>query len=334
MNPPVLHKPRIGFLGVGWIGHNRLSALLESECAEVVGIVEPVAEMRERAQGLARHAAVCSSLEELLALRPDGVVISTPSALHASQCVAALKQRVAVFCQKPLARNAAETMEVVSAAQAANRLLAVDFSYRHTRACQAIKSVIDSGELGRIYAARLVFHNAYGPDKPWYLDRAQSGGGCLVDLGIHLVDLALWLLSDPVTRVHGYLYAQGKRLAQPQREVEDYASAVLELQSGATVEIACSWRLHAGCDAVIEGSVYGTQGGARFHNVRGSFYDFSAERMHGTKQELLIEPPDPWGGRAIVAWAARLRESNAFDPQALELVTVARLLDAIVEAAR
>jgi predicted dehydrogenase len=323
--------PRIGFLGVGWIGRNRLSALLDAKAAEVVAIADPSPEMRAAAHELIPGAALTSSLDELLSIGLDGIVVSTPSALHSAQCIAALRRGVPVFCQKPLARDGQETAAVLNAAREADRLLAVDFSYRHTRACQALKRMIDDGELGTIYAARFVFHNAYGPDKPWYFDRAQSAGGCLVDLGIHLIDLALWLLPEPVRKARGRLYRDGKLLRPPIREVESYASAALELESGGSVELACSWHLHAGCDAVIEGQVYGTRGGARFYNVNGSFYDFAAERMAGTRRDVLVEPPDAWGGRAIIDWAHRLRETNTFDPQANSILTVARLLDEIAQ---
>ena len=77
----------------------------------------------------------------------------------------------------------------MDAAREADRLLGVDLSYRHTEAVRRIKALIDDGRLGDIFAADLVFHNAYGPGKPWFFDKNQSGGGCVIDLGVHLVDL-------------------------------------------------------------------------------------------------------------------------------------------------
>ena len=107
--------------------------------------------------------------------RPTVVVIATPSALHAEQSIRALDAGAAVFCQKPLGRDAAEAASVVAAARAADRLLSVDFSYRFTRGMEAIAGLIRGGELGHVFAVDLVFHNAYGPGKPWFYDRAQSG---------------------------------------------------------------------------------------------------------------------------------------------------------------
>ena len=87
-----------------------------------------------------------------------------------------------------------------------------------------------------------------------------------------------------------------------------------------------------GHDAVIQGELFGTEGGARFHNVNGSFYDFAAEHMRRTGREQLITPPDAWGGRAAAHWARRLMESRAYDEGASEFLTVAQVLDGIVQA--
>src|SRR5206468_2810360 len=173
-----------------------------------------------------------------------------PSAMHAEQSIAALERGLAVFCQKPLGRTAAETRRVVDAARRADRLLCVDLSYRFTAGMQAIRDLVRQGELGEIYAVDVVFHNAYGPDKPWFRDMALSGGGCVIDLGSHLVDLALWTLHFPALRsATSRLYAGGKPLRASGREVEDYAIARLDLETGASVQLACSWNLHAGRDA-------------------------------------------------------------------------------------
>jgi predicted dehydrogenase len=327
-----IQRPRLGFLGVGWIGLQRMRAVLESGAAEIVAIADPSDKLRAAALEAAPNARPVSSIEELLALPLDGISIATPSALHAQHALACLAGGRAVFCQKPLARTLAETRTVVDAARAHNRLLEVDFSYRNTAALRALKAVIDSGELGPIYAARLVFHNAYGPDKPWYYDRAASGGGCVMDLGVHLVDSALWLLGERVTRVDSALYAQGKRIeasAVDGSQVEDYATARLELASGASVELACSWKLPVGSDAEIHAEFFGPYGAVRFRNVSGSFYDFVAERMQGTSCRLLAEPPDAWGGRTIVQWVERLAQSADFVPSADRLVEVASVLDRI-----
>ena len=99
------------------------------------------------------------------------------------------------------------------------------------------------------------------------------------------------------------------------------------------MRLTCSWRLHAGREAVIEAAFYGTGGGAALRNVAGSFYDFSAERFDGTSTQTLTDgPTDEWGGRAGADWARRLAAGERFDPAADDLVRVAQVLDAIYAA--
>jgi predicted dehydrogenase len=324
------HRPRLGFLGVGWIGRNRMEALAMDGAAEIVAIADADAQMRDAARVLEPRAALLESIDELLELPLDGVVIATPSALHARQAQAALARGMAVFCQKPLARTAAETRGVIDAARQADRLLGVDLSYRRTQGMQRVRECVVAGELGEVFAVNLVFHNAYGPDKAWFRDPLLSGGGCVIDLGIHLVDLALWTLGHPrVQAVSSCLHAGGHRLTLPSAQVEDHAVAQIELANGCVIRLTCSWNLPAGRDAVIEASFHGTRGGASFRNVDGSFYDFVAERFEGTRALPLARPPDAWSGRAAVHWARMLAAGGRFDPDVARLAQVAEVLDAI-----
>jgi predicted dehydrogenase len=307
-------RPRLAFAGLGWIGRNRMEAIVADGAAEAAYLCDVDTEL---------------SFDDLLASDADAIVIATPSAMHAEQTIAALERGKAVFCQKPLGRNAAETRRAVDAARANDRLMAVDLSYRFTDAMAAVRQLVDAGTLGDVYAIDLVFHNAYGPDKPWFYDAKLSGGGCVIDLGIHLVDLALWTLGFPaVVRTTARLFHHGGH------SVEDYAVAMMDLSNGAAMQLACSWNLSAGRDAVIGATFYGTAGTAAFHNVNGSFYDFVAEHYEKTRTTRLTEPGDGWGGRAAVAFAQQLARSNRFDPAIEHVVDVAAALDAIYESGR
>jgi predicted dehydrogenase len=323
-------RPRLGFLGTGWIGRHRLEAVAECGAATIDAIVDPVPANALAALAVAPGARILESLDELLSAGLDGLVIATPSALHADQAIAALERGAAVFCQKPLGRSADETARVVEAARAADRLLAVDLCYRHTAAARCIRELVLGGALGEVFAAELVFHNAYGPDKPWFYAPALSGGGCVIDLGIHLVDLALWTLGFPgVVETSARLFAGGAPLGGRTDVTEDYAVATLDLTGGAVVRLACSWNLAAGQDAVIEAEFFGTRGSAAVRNVGGSFHEFTASRATGTWRETLVEPPDAWGGRAVIAWVRRLAARNAYDEAADRLTDLAAAIDAI-----
>ncbi|MCW5802361.1 MAG: Gfo/Idh/MocA family oxidoreductase [Deltaproteobacteria bacterium] len=328
-------RPRIGFLGVGWLGRNRLEAIVEHGLAEVAAIADPSPARRAEALALAPGAIACEHAGQLLQLPLDGVVIATPSALHTEHSLSALARGRAVFCQKPLARTADETELVVDAARASDRLLAVDLAYRHTAAMRAVRDVVAIGELGRIHTLDLAFHSAYGPDAPWCYDKQLSGGGCVVDLGTHLVDLALWLLDFPaLAGVDSRLVASGAPIDPAGSSVEDFASVHLHLAGGVLVRLVTSWRASVGRDAVIEVTVHGTDGGAALRNVGGSFCDFVGERYRGARVERLTSPPDRWRGRAAVAWVERLTTNARFDAEADRLVELARIVDAIYQRNR
>lgn len=323
-------KPSLAFAGVGWIGRNRMQAALDSGLATIAVVTDPSEHCMAEALAMAPGCQPVATYDEAIASPlVDAVVIATPSALHKQQAVEAFTNGKAVFCQKPLGRNAAEVSEVIQAAEKANRLLGADFSYRYTTAFQTILPIIQSGELGNIFAVDLKFHNAYGPDKPWFYDKKLSGGGCVLDLGIHLIDLMLFALDFPtVTKVNSSLYAKGVSL-RGKDDVEDYANVSLELQNDTNAQLACSWNLQAGCEAVIEASFYGTKGGVALKNINGSFYDFAAYRYWGTKTETLVQPPDAWGGRALVSWIQQLSHNDGFDPSAKQYLNSAVVLDRI-----
>lgn len=327
-------KPKLGFAGVGWIGRHRLKAITGEHIADTIAVTDPDASAIQDLKEEVPEFDHYDSFEAMLDSELDGVVIATPSGLHATQAMEALQRGKAVFCQKPLGRNAEETGKVVETAREEDLLLGVDYSYRYTQGMQKVKQVIDSGKLGSIYGVQLTFHNAYGPNKSWYRDPGRAGGGCLMDLGIHLVDLLYWVLDEPEVRdIKAQLFHDGQPLSDRSSEVEDYVAAQLSLDTGASVQLGCSWNLPAGRDAVIEATFYGEEGGVSFRNVEGSFYDFTAEEYQGTSTQVLTTPPDSWGGRAAVAWARQLAEGKQFSPSAATYTKVAQTLDRIYKEA-
>jgi predicted dehydrogenase len=190
---------------------------------------------------------------------------------------------------------------------------------------------IGAGMLGEITAIDLEFHNAYGPDKQWCFDKRLAGGGCMLDLGVHLLDLALWLQEGATLELlDAHRFAQG-RIAQ-RDEIEDQAYAELRQSNGAVVRLACSWHAQIGCDAVIEMRMLGSKGGALWRNVGGSFYDFELFACRGAQRETLARGPDEWGPRALAAWAHRLAQDRSFDAGAVEFARSAELIDAIYAA--
>jgi predicted dehydrogenase len=329
--PTLGGAPRLGFLGTGWIGRNRMEAVARAGAARVVAIADVDPGAASEAAAAVGCGVAVATLEDLLEHELDGIVIATPTAMHRDQALAALGAGVPVFCQKPLGRDARECAALIDAARGRDLALGVDMSYRHLAATQAVLAALAEDRIGPVHAAELTFHNAYGPDKPWARDPALSGGGALIDLGCHLLDLAeLFGLPLEVDALHADLFAGGRRLGPDPTEVEDLALAQLTLRDGRSLRLACSWWLPAGRDAVIEATLTGARGALRIANVAGSFYDFEALWLDGTRAERLVGPPDDWGGRAITAWARQLSAGGGFDPAVEPLVRVASLIDRIL----
>lgn len=322
-------KSNLAFIGTGWIGYNRMKALIDEGICNAVAIFEPDLKNAGKAFRLAPEATLFRDFNDLLDSNPEGIVIASPNALHATQAIAALHRGIPVFCQKPLGRTADETAGVISEAYIANRLLGVDMSYRYTSGMQAIYNGYRD-KIENIYAIDLVFNNAYGPDKAWFYNQSISGGGCLLDLGVHLIDLALWMLGFPDIRsVSSAIFSKGRLVEHNENVVEDYVSSQIVTETGVIIRLACSWNLPAGQDAEIRASFYGTAASALFYNINGSFYDFEAAICHGTSREIISKPPDDWGGRALIEWTRKLQKDRHFNKNTFNYYNTAEVIDRI-----
>lgn len=329
-------RPRLGFAGLGWIGAQRMQVLAELDLADIVAVCDPRQQaLRDACAALACEPAACSHFEDLLAEPLDGVVIATPNALHEPQSIAAMEQGLAVFSQKPLALSREGTATLLNLARSRNLPLGIDWSYRYLAGVPELKQRIDAGELGDITSAELCFHNAYGPGAAWYYNLSLAGGGCLLDLGCHLLDLCHWLIgaSNP-QEVTARCFRNGKSLPVPVDEPEDLVMAVIEYASGQHVHLSCSWRASAGRGAIIGCRIFGTKGGAEIRNVGGSFYDFEVALNHGPESTLLGAPPDAWPGRALIEWTGRLRGNDGYDPAVTHAATTAEVIDRIYDRER
>lgn len=328
-------KLKVAFIGIGWIGLNRMEALVNSGLIDTKAVVDISEESIKQAQKIAPGAKVFSSIDQLTEVELDAVVIATPSGQHYGQVMAALDSGYHVFCQKPLGRTKYEIETIVKEAKRKNRVLWADMSYRYTKAMQTIKGEIDKGVIGKVYALEGVFHNAYGPDKAWFYDPQQSGGGCVIDLGIHLIDLALWVTNFPkIENLTSNLYANGKRIAGRHEGIEDYACAQMNSSNGVVVNLACSWNLSAGKDAIIKFTVYGTEGALSMENHNGSFYQFKAYHLKKRYTNELCHEDGTWGGMAICDWAEMALTSGIYHSRSEQLVKVADVIDFIYDRSK
>jgi predicted dehydrogenase len=308
-------------IGVGWAGHQHAAAYRDHpgvELAGIAGLEDDVrTELAER-HGVEHHVA---RWEELLA---DGgldvVSVAVPTFLHAPVTIAALERGLHVLSEKPMARSVEEAQSMVEAARAAGRVLDVAFNHRQRGDIQTLKSIIDSGRLGRLYYAKAWWLRRTGIPTlgSWFTSAEQAGGGPLLDIGVHVLDYSLFLLGQPkVTTVTASTYdllgsagfgssptadKSGATGAQT-FDVEDLATVFMRLEDGGTLLVEASWAAHRTAGDEFGITLYGTEGGAelivRDMEPIGSLRIFTDEA--GVAAETTLSPPAGSGHHAVVA---------------------------------
>ncbi|MGI8915139.1 MAG: Gfo/Idh/MocA family protein [Chloroflexota bacterium] len=287
-------KLGVAVIGVG-VGRGHIRDYLDCPQAELLAICDqdPV----RLAEAAARYgvATTYTDYHELL-LRPDlqAVSIALPNFLHAPVAIDALKAGKHVLCEKPLALNAQEAEEMVRLARSKGLTLMVNFNYRFGEAAWMIHNAIAAGLLGDVYYARTTWLRNRGIPGigGWFTTKKLSGGGGLIDLGVHRLDLALWYMGypEPVS-VTGATYGGfGKALAERQGksfDVDDLAAGFIRFANGASLSIEASWAGNSEKREEMSTRVWGNKGGAEMRNV-GEGYDFEARlflEVAGTLQE-------------------------------------------------
>ena len=227
----------VAIVGAGLIGRKRAAAL--EACPDcrlaVTADIDPAA-----GRGLARDfgGGVETDWRKAVGRADvDLVVVATPNHLLAPVSVAALKSGKHVLCEKPLGRNVRESERIVAAARAAGRTLKTGFNHRHHPALGRAKQEIERGTIGRLLHLRCRYGHGGRPgyDKEWRADRTRSGGGELLDQGVHVVDLLRWLAGD-FDEVFGLI-----RTAYWKMKVEDNAFALFKRKDGLAAFFHTSW---------------------------------------------------------------------------------------------
>jgi len=293
-------KIRIGVIGLG-IGRHHIRGYQTHPDAEVVAIADldeaRLAEFGDQYRVEKRY----TSGEQMIAeAELDVVSVATPNKYHKSLTIAALEAGCHVLCEKPMAMNAGEAHEMLTAAERAGKRLMIDFSYRFSEQSQVLKAQVDAGVLGDVYFARTLWHRRRGLPRfgGWFGQKALSGGGPLIDLGVHRLDLALWLMGYPKP-----VWAMGRTynpiasaLAAEQGvdyDVEDLAVAMITFENGATLEIEASWAANVKEREWMETRLFGTRGGLVQRNLNET-YEFEAEvylEQEGAHFDMKLHAP-------------------------------------------
>jgi predicted dehydrogenase len=278
-----MDKIRVGVIGLG-IGRHHIRGYRSHPNAEVTAIADlDVTRLAEIGDQYGIDKRYPSGEEMIAKEELDVVSIATPNKFHKPLTIAALEAGCHVLCEKPMAMNAGEAREMLAAARRAGKRLMIDFSYRFSEQSQALKAQVDAGVLGEVYFARTLWHRRRGLPRfgGWFGQKAISGGGPLIDLGVHRLDLALWLMGYPKpVWVMGRTYNPiASALAAEQGvdyDVEDLAVAMISFDNGATLEIEASWAAHIQEREWMETRLFGTKGGLVQRNLNET-YEFEAE---------------------------------------------------------
>ncbi|GAA1310304.1 oxidoreductase [Planotetraspora silvatica] len=264
---------RVGVVGLGWAGvtHADAYALLPGVEVHALAGQEPeqLAAVGERLAVPHRY----TDWEDLVARDDlDIVSIAAPNWLHDQVAVAALEAGKHVLCEKPLALDAARARRMVDAAVAADRVLWTVFNYRERGDVRTLRRFVDEGGLGRIYHVKASWSRRRHPiGDTWFTRRDRSGGGPLIDIGVHMLDLVLYLMDEQVvTRASGFTHAELVPASiaaaggdSAGYEVEDLGGGMLRTRSGASVYLEASWALHAPIpDNEMALTLHGTEGAA------------------------------------------------------------------------
>jgi predicted dehydrogenase len=279
---------RVGVVGVGWAGETHLKSYLQIPHVEAVALAGLEADKLAALGSTYGVPHLYEDYRELIARDDlDIVSVCVPNYLHAPIAIAALESGKHVLCEKPLARTSVEAEAIVQAATQANRVLHVAFNHRKRSDVQVLKRYLEAGSLGRIYHAKASWMRRSGiPGMgSWFTSKEMAGGGPLIDLGVHVLDLALYLLDEPeVATVSAATYAeigpQGrggwigsiKMAAGSTYEVEDLATAFLRLANGTTILLEASWATYSSAGDDFGITLYGTDGGAEI-KVRNYNWD-------------------------------------------------------------
>jgi predicted dehydrogenase len=191
---------RAGVVGLGYAGEQHLKIFVRVPGVEPVALASLEEDRLGELGGRYGVPDLYTSWEELVARDDlDIVSIGAPNNLHAPIAIAALEGGRHVLCEKPLARNGAEAQRIVSAARKADRAVHIAFTQRERGDVQALKRHIEEGNLGRIYHAKATWmrRNGIPGMGGWFTSKELAGGGPLIDLGVHMIDMAIYLMGEP-----------------------------------------------------------------------------------------------------------------------------------------
>lgn len=324
---------RAGVVGVGWAGQQHMAGYQALPEVEVVAIAAKEADKVNQLADQFGAAGRYDDLDTMLAEADlDVVSLATPTAMHAPMAVAALDAGAHVLTEKPMAASADQARQMVDAAQRNNRVLEVTFNKRRGRETVALTHAIDEGLLGEVYYVKAGWVRRRGIPGlgSWFTRKEMAGGGPMMDIGIHVLDMALHVMGEPeVSTVSGATYAQfgprglGGSVAGSNKwsgaddgaapfEVEDLGTAFVRMGNGSTLLLEASWAQFVPRERTYL-EVYGSEGGANLELAVGNRPGSLTLTTDIADMPAVVEPIlGPQGGHAeaVADFVAAIRSGD------------------------
>lgn len=335
---------KVGMIGAGNVTRFHVPGWQASPDAELVAgadMDETLLKSWGRENGVPRLYA---DWRELVA-DPDIDIIDicTPNMVHAPMAIAALEAGKHVLCEKPLATRTDEIRQMIAARDASGKQLMTAQHWRFAGSSQAMKTEIGAGALGEVYHARswMMRRNGYIPT-PSFVHQAVAGGGATMDIGVHVLDLTMWLMGNPKPlSVSGV--ARKELAGQPGQfsrmrpnmetkddwDVEEFASAFVRFDNGATLILEVSWLLHhdtPGTDMQVW--LYGRDGGCHWPSGKFLNSNLQTQQLYDRTLQFTPEPLEPHA-QECVEFAAALRAGAASPVPAEQSLDVMSILEGI-----
>ena len=272
---------RIGIVGAGKICQGpHMGAYDKIANAEIVAICDIDENKLNNLKNRYPNAHYYTDYKEMIENEElDAVDICTPNNYHSIVAIYALNKGINVICEKPDAINASEAEKMKEAAEKSGKTLMVIRNNRYRPSTKYLKKYIADGKMGEIYAGRCGWIRRRGIPGwgGWFTDKEQSGGGPLIDLGVHIIDLAMYLMGNPKpVTVSGSTYLKFPHTSHSKIDVEDLAMGFIRFDNGACLQIEFSWASNIECDQMFV-ELRGEKSGSRMSGIDKKFEIFTEE---------------------------------------------------------
>lgn len=337
---------KVGIVGAGGIWKSHLPGWQASPDAELAAIADISPEALKRAGELTGVKRLYEKAEDLYADREIEIVdVCTANMYHAPLSIGALEAGKHVLCEKPLAPTPEAIRKMIAARNKSGKLLMTAQHLRFEASSRALKAEIDDGLLGEVYHARSwALRRAGAPSRPTFVSKKHSGGGPCIDIGVHVLDLTLWLMSNPrpvavsgvtqdkLRKNPGAFVGPGRPIPD-YWDVEEFAAGFVRFESGGTLILETSWILHhrdAGGDTSIW--VYGTKAGAHWPSNEITTSNYHTKQHHDLKLQP-VEAGLEAHAAECVAFADAVAHGKPSPVPAEQSLDVLSILDGIYRSA-